>query len=181
MEKTELDEKSLNYCKANAEEDYLKTPISVLRYISALEKELNWYNLYVDQVQMSNHRQHEYACEYADEETGEIDYPYSEGDDYWTVEELKGKEYEDSTGVFQNGILAVQSCWDDQSEEFHREDPDREYFDNLDEILNYAQYRYDFIKLSFYAPDKYTECFDVKDGGYMVAMDDDCSKFQTSY
>ena len=28
----------LNYWKQNAEEDYLKTPISVLRYISELEK-----------------------------------------------------------------------------------------------------------------------------------------------
>lgn len=32
--------KDLNYWKLNAEEDYLKTPISVLRYISALEEEL---------------------------------------------------------------------------------------------------------------------------------------------
>lgn len=30
--------KDLNYWKSNAEEDYLKVPISVLRYISELEK-----------------------------------------------------------------------------------------------------------------------------------------------
>lgn len=35
-----MQEKDLNYWKLNAEEDYLKTPISVLRYISALEEEL---------------------------------------------------------------------------------------------------------------------------------------------
>lgn len=29
-----------NYWKANAEEDYINTPISVLKYISELEKEL---------------------------------------------------------------------------------------------------------------------------------------------
>jgi hypothetical protein len=32
--------KDLNYWKANAEEDYLKVPISVLRYITELEKEV---------------------------------------------------------------------------------------------------------------------------------------------
>lgn len=149
--------------------------------LAKVKAELEWYNHYADQVQMSNYKQHEYACEYADEQTGVIDYPYSEGDDYWTVEELEGEEYEDSNGFYQKGILAVQSCWDDQSEELHRENPDQEYFDNIDEILKYAQYEYDFIKVSFYAPDKYTECYGLKDGGCLVAMDDDCRKFQTSY
>ena len=32
--------KDLGYWKNNAEEDYLTTPISVLRYISELEKEI---------------------------------------------------------------------------------------------------------------------------------------------
>jgi hypothetical protein len=32
--------KNLDYWKANAEEDYIGTPISVLRYISELEKEI---------------------------------------------------------------------------------------------------------------------------------------------
>lgn len=31
--------KDLNYYKNNCEEDYIKTPISVLRYITELEKE----------------------------------------------------------------------------------------------------------------------------------------------
>jgi len=31
-------EKDLNYYKNNCEEDYIKTPISVLRYITELEK-----------------------------------------------------------------------------------------------------------------------------------------------
>jgi len=35
---TEEQVKDLNYWKNNAEEDYLTTPISVLRYISELEK-----------------------------------------------------------------------------------------------------------------------------------------------
>ncbi len=34
----EEETKDLNYWKLNAEEDYIKTPISVLRYISELEK-----------------------------------------------------------------------------------------------------------------------------------------------
>jgi len=33
-------EKDLNYFKQNAEEDYMKTPISVLRYITELEQRL---------------------------------------------------------------------------------------------------------------------------------------------
>jgi hypothetical protein len=35
-----MKEKDLDYFKQNAEEDYIKTPISVLRYITELEKEL---------------------------------------------------------------------------------------------------------------------------------------------
>ena len=38
QEKIEEVVKDLNYCKNNAEEDYLQVPISVLRYISELEK-----------------------------------------------------------------------------------------------------------------------------------------------
>lgn len=40
-------EKDLNYWKANAEEDYMQVPISVLRYITELEQAqknfLTWY------------------------------------------------------------------------------------------------------------------------------------------
>jgi hypothetical protein len=39
MKNTET--KDLNYYKNNCEEDYIKTPISVLRYISELEELLN--------------------------------------------------------------------------------------------------------------------------------------------
>jgi hypothetical protein len=34
-------EKDLNYYKNSAEEDYMTTPISVLRYITELEEEIN--------------------------------------------------------------------------------------------------------------------------------------------
>ena len=37
---TQTGKKDLNYYEENAEEDYIKTPISVLRYISELEKEI---------------------------------------------------------------------------------------------------------------------------------------------
>ena len=36
------DEKNLEYWKNNCEEDYIKTPISVLRYISELEEAINY-------------------------------------------------------------------------------------------------------------------------------------------
>jgi hypothetical protein len=35
-----MKEKDLDYFKKNAEEDYMKTPISVLRYITELEQRL---------------------------------------------------------------------------------------------------------------------------------------------
>ena len=46
-------------------------------------------------------------------------YPFNEGDDYWTIEEG----------------TAILSCWDDQSEEFHDENPNREYFQTLSDLL----------------------------------------------
>ena len=36
-----FEEKDIDYWRKNAEEDYITTPISVLRYISELEKKLN--------------------------------------------------------------------------------------------------------------------------------------------
>ncbi len=40
MENKIVHGKTLSYWKANAEEDYLKVPISVLKYITILEEEL---------------------------------------------------------------------------------------------------------------------------------------------
>lgn len=50
----------------------------------------------------------------------EFDYPFSEGDDYWTIE---------------NGKV-VWSCWDNVSEELFRENPDKEYFETEEEAKN---------------------------------------------
>lgn len=49
-------------------------------------------------------------------------YPFEEGDDYWTVE----------------GITLIWSCWDDVSEELHDENPKKEYFTE-EEALTYAR------------------------------------------
>ena len=38
------DTKDLNYYRNNCEQDYMKTPISVLRYITELEKTINQLN-----------------------------------------------------------------------------------------------------------------------------------------
>jgi len=141
--------------------------------MSKIKKELAWYKAYADQVQSSNHRAHEYACEHADEVTGVIQYPYSEGQNYWTVEDTV-ETYEDSQGIYEVGLIAVQSCWDDQSEIFHRENPEREYFDSLDEILDHAYGDFQYVKVS---------CFncksDIKTGDYLVSEDFD--KFHKSY
>lgn len=50
----------------------------------------------------------------------EFDYPFSEGDDYWTVEVGE----------------VVWSCWDEQSEVLFRENPDQEYFETEEEAKN---------------------------------------------
>lgn len=49
-----------------------------------------------------------------------FDYPFSEGDDYWTIE---------------NGEV-VWSCWDEQSEEIFRENPEQKYFETEEEAKN---------------------------------------------
>lgn len=43
-----MKEKNLDYWKTNAEEDYINTPISVLRYISELEATVENYRILYD-------------------------------------------------------------------------------------------------------------------------------------
>lgn len=53
-------------------------------------------------------------------------YPFDEGDDYWVIEDGK----------------VVWSCWDDISEEYHRDNPNREYFmseESANQQLKYIQ------------------------------------------
>ena len=49
--KIKEEDKDLNYWKENCKEDYLHTPISVLRYITKLEEEVN--NVVLDDVSIS--------------------------------------------------------------------------------------------------------------------------------
>lgn len=53
----ETKEKDLKYYKANAEEDYITTPISVLRYITELEESAQ--NLVTDEVSSGVSDSHE--------------------------------------------------------------------------------------------------------------------------
>ena len=97
-----------------------------------------------------------------------IKYPYSEGDDYWTLEGTD-EVYDYNNG----GVIAVQSCWDDQSEDMHTKH--LMYFNSLDEILKYSRDRFNFVKVS---------CFDsgypdIKTGDYFV-VDLDTGKFKKS-
>ena len=50
----------------------------------------------------------------------EFNYPFSEGDDYWTIENAE----------------VVWSCWDEQSEEIFRKNPEQEYFKTEEEAKN---------------------------------------------
>ncbi len=57
-----------------------------------------------------------------DEEQGNV-YPFKEGDDYWIID----------------GDSVVWSCWDDVSEEMHRDDPYRQYFETELEAKNFLK------------------------------------------
>lgn len=50
----------------------------------------------------------------------EFNYPFEEGDDYWTIEDGE----------------VVWSCWDEQSEQLFRENPYQEYFETEEEAIN---------------------------------------------
>ena len=69
-----------------------------------------------------------------DEEQGNA-YPFIEGDDYWTIQSIKGID----------GDSVVWSCWDDVSEEIHREDPYKQYFETELEANNFLKKQKDGI------------------------------------
>jgi hypothetical protein len=48
-------EKDLKYWEANAEEDYINTPISVLKYISELEQEVENLNQTLEEIRTDYH------------------------------------------------------------------------------------------------------------------------------
>jgi len=52
-------------------------------------------------------------------------FPFKEGDDYWAIED--------------DGTLSDLSCWDDQSEIMHLQNPDRKYFSSEKEGLEYIK------------------------------------------
>lgn len=53
------------------------------------------------------------------------EFPFKEGDDYWAIED--------------DGTLSTLSCWDDQSEIMHLQNPDRKYFSSEKEGLEYIK------------------------------------------
>ena len=56
------DKKDLNYWKENAEENYMTTPISVLKYITELEK-------HIEDINRKNNEEWMNECEVLSEET----------------------------------------------------------------------------------------------------------------
>lgn len=54
MKNKKIRGKDLNHWKANAEEDYMKVPISVLKYISILEEQLEQQGLIGKVVKLKN-------------------------------------------------------------------------------------------------------------------------------
>ena len=55
--------------------------------------------------------------------TTDKEYPFNDGDDYWTIEETN------------DTVKAVYSCWDDVSEEMHNDNPSQLYFKTQDEVI----------------------------------------------
>jgi hypothetical protein len=58
-------------------------------------------------------------------------YPFDEGDDYWTIEEMMDYgEYKLLVNNNENPerYKVVWSCWDYESEQMHDENPNQEYF-----------------------------------------------------
>lgn len=91
-------------------------------------------------------------------------YPFNEGDDYWTLESHRHDD---------NKICAVQSCWDDISEELFDEDRSKLYFETLENVLKYCTDRYEVVVV---------ECFDsmfpdVETGDSFI-FDEDRGKFK---
>ncbi len=75
MKKTKT--KDLNYYKNNCEEDYIKTPISVLRYISELEQAINYTH----------------CCESDSEQLPDVEKKQLIEDAYWlNLQNLNGRE-----------------------------------------------------------------------------------------
>lgn len=84
--------RDLEYWKKNAEEDYITTPISVLRYISELEKEVE--RSYSGKDLKRAHWNGWVQRERLDDMVPELDYPpgldYEEKEEYTFNEFLKG-------------------------------------------------------------------------------------------
>lgn len=86
------------------------------------EQVLEWFNHFVDYVGNVDSNLYNEACEYADKkENNEREYPFNEGDDYYTIEDGE----------------VIWSCWDDISEELHNDNPNKQYFKTKKEAENY--------------------------------------------
>lgn len=64
-----------------------------------------------------------------------MEYPFNEGDTYYTLEGLSLKEIMllNSNGENPYIFRVVESCWDEISEEIHDENPNEPYFKTREE------------------------------------------------
>lgn len=84
----------------------------------ACVKFITWYNQQVQNIENDK------LIERMHKESGwDNRFPFEEGDDYYTVE--------------NNNI--IWSCWDDQSEIFHDEDPNKAYYNSVGEAVEYLK------------------------------------------
>jgi len=76
-----------------------------------------------DEIPISNVIAHYEGTFFVDEDffcNIKPDYPFNEGDDYWTIEDGE----------------VIWSCWDTVSEEIHDETPDQLYYSSEQEAIN---------------------------------------------
>lgn len=68
-------------------------------------------------------------------------YPFNEGDDYWTLEPMNPVEYIllSNNGENPSPVEIVRSCWDDVSEEMHDKNPSKRYFKTREDASEYLK------------------------------------------
>tara|TARA_B100001063_G_C16680736_1_gene511599 strand:- start:419 stop:730 length:312 start_codon:yes stop_codon:yes gene_type:complete len=96
--------------------------------MNELEYEKAYHDAYSSFIRMMDKELDNAGCKYAEQYTNRVlsekekekgQYPFQEGDDYWTIE--KGR--------------VVWSCWDDISEQMHDENPNKAYYKSQREAV----------------------------------------------
>ena len=99
--------------------------------MNELEYEKVYHEAYSSFIRLMDKELDNAGCKYADQYANRVlsekekgQYPFQEGDDYWTIE--KGR--------------VVWSCWDDISEQMHDENPNQVYYKSESEATKQIEH-----------------------------------------